>query len=117
MFLAHDSHVSHDRGYGNLYPLTGSTAILATRLIPFSALLELRGWLGRYSMCQEGRRILRRAEVERITGLPRSTLYEMINRGEFPPPVRLGRRAVGWFEADVLAWLDSRPTAALANWS
>jgi prophage regulatory protein len=52
--------------------------------------------------------ILRRDQVERATGLPRSTLYAKINRGEFPKPIRLGLRAVGWLEHDVASWLQAR---------
>jgi prophage regulatory protein len=55
--------------------------------------------------------ILRRAEVERATGLPRSTIYEMMATGRFPKPVRLGARSVGWIESEVLAWQRSRITA------
>ena len=65
----------------------------------------------------EERRVMRRPEVERVTGISRSTLYEMIKSGEFPKPMRLGRRAVGWPETVVSEWLDSRPTAAFENWS
>ncbi len=52
--------------------------------------------------------ILRRPAVERITGLGRSTIYDWMARGEFPQPVKLGTRAVGWRESDVLSWLESR---------
>jgi prophage regulatory protein len=55
-------------------------------------------------------RVMRRAEVERLTGLSRSTLYDWMKRGEFPQPVRLGARIVAWRESDVTAWLDSRET-------
>jgi prophage regulatory protein len=48
--------------------------------------------------------ILRRAAVERVTGLPRSTLYAKVATGDFPRPVKLGARAVGWLEQDVAAW-------------
>lgn len=53
-------------------------------------------------------RILRRPEVEALTGLSRSTLYAWMAANEFPQPVRLGRRAIGWPEAAILAWLESR---------
>ena len=43
-------------------------------------------------------RILRRTEVLFMTGLATSTLYEMMEKGEFPKPIKLGRRAVGWRE-------------------
>ena len=52
--------------------------------------------------------ILRRADVERATGLPRSTIYEMMARGVFPKPIRLSARAVGWIEAEILEWQKVR---------
>lgn len=51
-----------------------------------------------------GQRFLRRAEVEARTGLPRSTIYQMISDGQFPKPVRLTPRIVGWIEAEIDAW-------------
>lgn len=53
---------------------------------------------------------LRRPAVETATGLSRSTIYDMMDRGEFPRPIRIGRRAVAWPESAVLAWLADRPT-------
>ncbi len=55
-------------------------------------------------------RHLRRTDVEIATGLSRSTLYAMMDRNEFPRPIRIGRRAVAWPESAVLAWLAERPT-------
>jgi prophage regulatory protein len=57
-------------------------------------------------------RLLRRGEVERLTGLSRSTLYEWMKRGDFPQPVKLGARIVAWRESDVAAWLESREQRA-----
>ena len=54
----------------------------------------------------------RRTEVEEITGLSRSTIYDMMNRGEFPRPVRLTAKAVGWPESLIRGWLESRPEVA-----
>jgi prophage regulatory protein len=53
-------------------------------------------------------RILRRPEVERLTGLSRSTLYSWMGKDEFPRPVALGARLVGWREGDIQAWLKAR---------
>lgn len=53
-------------------------------------------------------RILRRPEVEKLTGIPRSTLYAKITVGDFPAPIKIGQRAVGWLEIEVHNWLDSR---------
>jgi prophage regulatory protein len=57
-------------------------------------------------------RILRRPEVEARTGLSRSTLYAMIQKGSFPAPVRLGIRAVGWRETAVAEWIAARAERA-----
>jgi prophage regulatory protein len=55
--------------------------------------------------------ILRRRQVEKLTGLARSTIYQYVKAGDFPPPVKLGARAVGWRYADVLVWINSRETS------
>ncbi|MEL6388441.1 MAG: AlpA family transcriptional regulator [Pseudomonadota bacterium] len=60
-------------------------------------------------------KILRRPDVEAITGLSRSTLYDFMARAMFPRPVKLGRRSVGWRESDVIAWLDSREVTGEAS--
>ncbi|WP_149779032.1 helix-turn-helix transcriptional regulator [Roseovarius litoreus] len=57
-------------------------------------------------------KIIRRPEVEKITGLSRSTLYSMMADHNFPRPIKLGKRAVGWREADIAAWVESRKTDA-----
>jgi prophage regulatory protein len=54
---------------------------------------------------------LRRPAVEAATGLSRSSLYAMMDAGEFPRPIRIGKRAVAWPQSTVEAWLATRPTA------
>lgn len=54
-------------------------------------------------------RILRRPEVERLTGLRKSTIYHLMDAGLFPRPIKLGSRAVGWRKAELREWSDSRP--------
>ena len=56
--------------------------------------------------------ILRRPDVEARTGLSRSTIYDWMKRGEFPKPVALGSRMVGWRESDIQAWLEAREQKA-----
>jgi prophage regulatory protein len=53
-------------------------------------------------------RILRRPEVEARIGLSRSTIYEAISQDEFPKPIRIGKRAVGWPESVIAGWLAER---------
>ena len=51
---------------------------------------------------------LRRTEVESITGLSRSSIYELVADGKFPKPINLGGRAVGWLENELAEWQKSR---------
>ena len=53
-------------------------------------------------------RILRLPQVTEVTQLSRSTLYALVKKGGFPPPVKLASRASGWIESDILDWIDSR---------
>jgi prophage regulatory protein len=53
-------------------------------------------------------RIYRRNEMPSVTGYHIDHLYEMINAGEFPRPIPLGKRAVGWLERDVARWQAER---------
>lgn len=53
-------------------------------------------------------KFLRRPQVQALTGLPCSTIYEMMDRGTFPRPIRLTPRIVGWLEADVRQWQEAR---------
>ncbi len=57
---------------------------------------------------QEKLSILRRKQVEKRTGLSRSTIYLRIQEGAFPRPIKLGARAVGWLENEIEAWLATR---------
>ena len=54
-------------------------------------------------------RVLARLPVVlKMTGLGRSTIYRWIADGSFPPPVRLGPRAVAWRWSDLDRWTRSR---------
>ena len=55
------------------------------------------------------RRVLRLKDVKEATGLSRSSIYALRKRGFLPPSVRIGPKAVGWFEDEVLDYLKSRP--------
>ena len=50
------------------------------------------------------KKIYRLPEVMTMTGLSRSSIYLRISANEFPKPVKLGRRAVGWPEDAIIAW-------------
>lgn len=54
---------------------------------------------------------LRQPAVSARYGLPRSTVYDWISKGQFPKPVRLGLRAVAWKIEDLEAWEAQRQGA------
>ena len=56
-------------------------------------------------------RLLTLREVCEMTGLSRSSIYAMMAAGEFPRPIRIGARAVRWYENEVRAFIASRPRA------
>jgi prophage regulatory protein len=54
------------------------------------------------------RRIVRIAEVMRRTGLRKSRIYTGIAAGEFPKPVAITPRSVGWVESEIDEWIAER---------
>ena len=56
--------------------------------------------------------ILRLPEVKARTGLSRSTIYLRIAEGNFPTPIPLGGRAVGWIEDEIQQWLEQQIDAS-----
>ena len=60
-------------------------------------------------------RIIRPEELVDRLGISRTTLWRLQKRGEFPPPLQLSPNAVGWSEAEITEWLESRPRAGSAR--
>ena len=52
--------------------------------------------------------ILRLADVIRLTGLCKSSIYQMMKDGTFPRRIALGCRSVGWMACDIRDWLHAR---------
>ncbi len=53
-------------------------------------------------------RVLRLKEVIFRVGFGRSTIYLRIRGGNFPAPIKLGKRSVGWLESVIDDWLLAR---------
>ena len=53
--------------------------------------------------------ILRLPQVSELVKLSRATIYRMIKRNEFPSPIQIGLRSVGWLPKEIDIWLESRP--------
>lgn len=53
-------------------------------------------------------RMLRLPEVMKMTGLSRSTIYNQMNKGNFPQSITLSERSVGWQSSQIHEWLSRR---------
>ena len=53
-------------------------------------------------------RIVRERECQRITGLSRTSRYELEREGRFPKRIRLSSQAYGWRLSALLSWIDER---------
>lgn len=53
-------------------------------------------------------KVLRLPQVMEQTGLARSTIYKLMDAGDFPRPIPLMQRCVGWLESEVVDWLNTR---------
>lgn len=55
-------------------------------------------------------RLLSVKQVLGLMGISRSTLYAMMRAKEFPKPVQIAKRRIGWLNSDVEEWLKERAT-------
>lgn len=53
--------------------------------------------------------VYRLSDLVRVINLSKSTIYELIQRKDFPSPIKLTSRSVGWRAREVTAWLEDRP--------
>ena len=56
-------------------------------------------------------KILKRKEVEAVTGFSRSSIYAHMDKDSFPKAIKLSERSVGWLEHEVQEWLKNRVVA------
>lgn len=52
--------------------------------------------------------LLNRQTVQLKTTLSRTSIYDMIARGEFPKPIKISGRRVAWLESSIDAWIQLR---------
>ena len=55
------------------------------------------------------RKVLRTHQVLELANLTKGTLYRFVRENNFPQPIQLGPKLLGWFEDEVTAWLEARP--------
>lgn len=51
-------------------------------------------------------KLLRVNQVEELTAMKKSKLYDLVKQGQFPAPVRIGPRAVRWRLSAVQNWIS-----------
>ncbi|WP_304526389.1 AlpA family transcriptional regulator [Halomonas sp. I5-271120] len=52
--------------------------------------------------------LIRRAEVLHRCAISNSTLYRLIDAGQFPAPVQVSSRNVAWVEHEIDEWIAHR---------
>lgn len=53
-------------------------------------------------------RLLRLPDVEAITGLRKSAIYQAMKEGRFPPNLKLSTRCAAWSESEIQAWIAAK---------
>jgi prophage regulatory protein len=52
--------------------------------------------------------IIKLPEVMAITTFSRSTIYRLIEMGEFPIQIKLAERSIGWIEQEVEDYIENK---------
>ena len=52
--------------------------------------------------------ILRMIELKRKVKLSRTSIYSRVADGDFPKPISLGGRSIGWLEEEIDSWLKKK---------
>ena len=55
--------------------------------------------------------LIRRPDVQAMTGLSCAGIYKLMRQGRFPEPLKVTTRAVRWRRSELEAWLAARPRA------
>lgn len=57
---------------------------------------------------EQQERFIRLDELMNKTGLGRSTIYRMVDKGEFPKPINLTSNKVAWLQSEVNDWMKKK---------
>ena len=60
--------------------------------------------------------IARDARRFQITGVPKSSWYDLMRRGKAPRPIPLGGPSVGWLVSELEEWVEARKAERDATW-
>ncbi|MCL1059743.1 AlpA family transcriptional regulator [Shewanella gelidimarina] len=51
-------------------------------------------------------RVIKLRDVIELTGLKKTSIYNLIKKNEFPKQITLARNSVGWVQSEVLQWVN-----------
>ena len=52
--------------------------------------------------------LLRRTEVEQLTGLSRTAIYDRMREGRFPQSIALSPKTIRWVRGEILKWIKEQ---------
>ena len=53
-------------------------------------------------------KIISAKEVAALTSLSKGQVHKLAASGEFPVPIPMGQRRVGWIRREVIVWIEER---------
>lgn len=59
--------------------------------------------------------IIRLKKVQERTSLSRTTIWRKVSSGDFPAPVSLGERSIGWISTEIDEWIKNRPRVGYSS--
>ena len=59
-------------------------------------------------------KILKLKEVTNIVGLSRSSVYTLVQRGDFPQPIKISVRSSGWLRSEIDQWIERRASSRVS---
>lgn len=59
-------------------------------------------------------KILKLKEVSEIVALSRSSIYELVQKGDFPKPIKMSLRSSGWLLSEVEKWIELRASSRVS---
>ena len=55
---------------------------------------------------------IRRKEVEELTGLSRTAIYDRMREGTFPKSIALSPKTIRWVRGEILKWIKEQIVSA-----
>ena len=60
-------------------------------------------------------KLLRTGDLTQLLGISRSSIRNWTKTGQFPKPIKLGPRAIGWWSDEIEAWIENRSNQPLSS--